>query len=220
MKKGIMRLPLESKKLLLVFLVAAMAVTVLLICVSCSDATGIEDAESDVPAELQLDSENNAAETPEETLQELNTEHVDGLTSEEAVESEVGNASQDYTQDRTSAQSSESSRPTQSTSNSNANTPASEPQKHWVENTECVWIVDSAEWNEQKAIYETRELSVCNVCGADITANPSPHTKAHMLAGEGGGYHSEVRQVQVGFETINHPKVGHWETKVVGGHWE
>lgn len=218
MKKGIMTLIVESKKLFMVFLVTSIAVTALLICASCSDATGIEDTESDVSAELQLNSVNNAAEAPEETLQELDVESVGDLTSEEAAESEVVNAPQSYAPEQASAQPSESSRPAQSASNSNANTPASEPQKHWVEDIERVWIVDSAAWSEQKPIYETRELSVCNVCGADITANPSPHTKAHMLAGEGGGYHSEVRQVQVGSETINHPEVGHWETKVVGGH--
>lgn len=58
------------------------------------------------------------------------------------------------------------------------------------------------------------------ICGADITGSTSAHNKAHMLAGEGSGYHNDVRQVQVGTETISHPEEGHWETKVVGGHWE
>lgn len=96
----------------------------------------------------------------------------------------------------------------------------SAPQRKWVEDTQNVWIVDRAAWTEQKPIYETRERSICNVCGTDITGNTSAHNKAHMMAGEGSGYHSDVQTVQVGTETINHPEQGHWETKVVGGHWE
>ena len=100
------------------------------------------------------------------------------------------------------------------------NQPAPQPQKHWVEDTERVWVVDRAAWSEQKPVFESRELCICNVCGADITANPTPHNKSHMLAGEGGGNHSEVKQIQVGSETTKHPDEGHWEAKVVGGHWE
>lgn len=98
--------------------------------------------------------------------------------------------------------------------------PSESPARRWVEDTERVWIVDRAAWTESKPIYETRERSICNICGADITGNTSAHNKAHMLAGEGSGYHNDVRQVQVGTETINHPEEGHWETNVVGGHWE
>lgn len=95
-----------------------------------------------------------------------------------------------------------------------------QPQKRWVEDTQKIWVVDKAAWTETKPIYETRERSICNICGSDITGNTTPHNKAHMLAGEGSGYHSEVVQVQVGTEAVSHPEEGHWETKVVGGHWK
>ncbi|WP_346687216.1 hypothetical protein [Enteroscipio rubneri] len=93
-------------------------------------------------------------------------------------------------------------------------------KKTWVEDTEKVWVVDKAAWTETIPVYENVERSICNVCGADITGSTSAHNKQHMLAGEGSGYHSEVRQVKVGEETIEHPEEGHWETLVVGGHWE
>ena len=93
------------------------------------------------------------------------------------------------------------------------------PQR-WVEDTEQVWVVDTPAWSEQIPIYSTVEVSICNVCGADITGNTAAHSKEHMLAGEGSGHHSEVRQNVAGYNTVDHPEVGHWETRVVGGHWE
>lgn len=98
--------------------------------------------------------------------------------------------------------------------------PTPEPAKKRVEDTERVWVEDRAAWTEQVPVYGTKEVSICNVCGADITGNASAHGKAHMLAGEGSGHHSEVRQEIIGYDTVSHPAEGHWETKVVGGHWE
>ena len=95
-----------------------------------------------------------------------------------------------------------------------------EPPKRWVEETEQVWVVDSPAWSESVPVYEAREISVCNVCGIEITGSVSAHAKEHMLAGEGSGHRSEVIQVLVGHETVEHPEEGHWETVVTGGHWE
>ncbi|WP_165249028.1 hypothetical protein [Adlercreutzia sp. ZJ141] len=95
-----------------------------------------------------------------------------------------------------------------------------QPQRKWVEDTEKVWVEDKAAWIEQVPIYGTKEVSICNVCGADVTGNTSTHGKAHMLAGEGSGHHSEVKQIVTGYNTVNHAAEGHWETKVIGGHWE
>ena len=89
-----------------------------------------------------------------------------------------------------------------------------------MEDTEQVWVVDKAAWTEQIPIYNTVEVSICNICGADITGNASAHGKAHMKAGEGSGHNSEVRREIVGYDTVSHKEEGHWETKVVGGHWE
>ena len=102
----------------------------------------------------------------------------------------------------------------------NDGTSDSSPSKRWVEDTEQVWVVDKAAWTEQIPIYNTVEVSICNICGADITGNASAHGKAHMKAGEGSGHHSEVRREIVGYDTVSHKEEGHWETKVVGGHWE
>lgn len=110
-----------------------------------------------------------------------------------------------------------------STSASSQSTPPSSqsaPQRKWVEETQQVWVEDRAAWTESVPVYGTKEVSICNVCGADITGNTSAHGKAHMMAGEGSGHHSEVRQVVTGHNTVSHPAEGHYETRVTGGHWE
>lgn len=113
-----------------------------------------------------------------------------------------------------------------STASSSASSPStssssqSSPQRKWVEETQQVWVEDRAAWTESVPVYGTKEVSICNVCGADITGNTSAHGKAHMMAGEGSGHHSEVRQVVTGHNTVSHPAEGHYETRVTGGHWE
>jgi hypothetical protein len=117
---------------------------------------------------------------------------------------------------------SSSSRPeAKSESKPNTSAPAqSASQKRWIEDTEQVWVVDKAAWTESAPVYSTVEVSICNICGQDVTGNTSAHAKAHMKAGEGSGHHSEVRREITGYSTVSHPEEGHWETKVLGGHWE
>ena len=80
--------------------------------------------------------------------------------------------------------------------------------------------MNSPEWDESTPIYGSTEVSICNVCGADVTGNAAAHGKQHMLAGEGSGHHSEVRETVVGYETVHHDATGHWERVESGGHWE
>ena len=90
----------------------------------------------------------------------------------------------------------------------------------WVVDYEDVWVEDSPEWDESVPVHGYTEVSICNICGADITGNTAAHGKQHMLAGEGSGHHSEVRDTVVGYETVHHGAEGHWERVESGGHWE
>lgn len=110
--------------------------------------------------------------------------------------------------------------PTSGRTTSSSDSAPAQPQKTWMEETERVWVVDKEAWTESVPIYGTIEISVCNICGTDITGNTSAHAKAHMKAGEGSGHHSEVRREITGYDTVSHAEEGHWETKAVGGHWE
>ena len=89
-----------------------------------------------------------------------------------------------------------------------------------MEETERVWVVDKDAWTESIPIYSAVEVSICNICGTDITGNTSAHAKEHMKAGEGSGHHSETRQKIIGYNTVNHSEEGHWETRVTEGHRE
>ena len=100
-------------------------------------------------------------------------------------------------------------------SNSNDSKPA-EHTHNWVAVTETRTVVDQPAYDEQAPITEMREFSICNVCGADITNNTTSHTKAHALAGEGGGYHSEWRETVIGYQTVHHDAVTHTETITTG----
>lgn len=90
----------------------------------------------------------------------------------------------------------------------------------WVVDYEDVWVEDSPAWDESVPIHDYTEVSICNICGAYITGNTAAHGKQHMLAGEGSGHHSEVRDAVVGYETVHHGAEGHWERVESGGHWE
>lgn len=94
------------------------------------------------------------------------------------------------------------------------------PSKTWVIDYTQIWVEDSPGWTEQVPVYGYEEHSICNVCNADITGTDIvAHAKAHMLAGEGGGHHTEMVQV-TGYETEYHEATGHYETVESGGHWE
>ena len=92
--------------------------------------------------------------------------------------------------------------------------------KRWVPDYKQVWVEDSAAWDERVPIYSDIEVSVCNVCGAEVTGNEAAHAKQHALAGEGGGHHNDYRSVITGYETVHHDATAHWETVEDGGHWE
>lgn len=96
----------------------------------------------------------------------------------------------------------------------------SSERRTWVTDYEDVWVEDSPAWDESVPVYGSVEVSICNICGADITGNTAAHGKQHMLAGEGSGHHSEAHEVVVGHDTVHHDATGHWERVESGGHWE
>lgn len=104
-------------------------------------------------------------------------------------------------------------------SGKNESAPAA-PSKKWVVDYTQVWIQDSEAWDESIPTYGYEEKSICNVCGADISGNEVAHGKAHMVAGEGSGHHTEIIQVITGSQTVHHEATGHYETAESGGHWE
>lgn len=88
--------------------------------------------------------------------------------------------------------------------------------KTWHEaeyKTEQVWVVDEEACTWQRPIYEEHDAAICNTCGAEITDCYGEHMKEHMQKGENGSYRCETVRTLVGYETVNEPEVGHYETK-------
>lgn len=204
--------------------VLAMALVIMLgLLASCSSGSAAEIGTRDAIEEIGesvLDRIDAPAASEELSEGAPEDEAVDGVEALAATDgnqpsSDAASGSAAATQERASGDTGASSK--QEGASSSA---SSTSQKKWVEETKQVWVEDRAAWTEQVPIYSTREVSICNVCGADITGNTSAHSKAHMLAGEGSGHHSEVRQTVTGYNTVNHPAEGHYETRVTGGHWE
>lgn len=163
-----------------------------------SAAPGVKGADEESPAEgLSQQSEPVTGSSGE-------------TTSQDAVSGVYGS----------SAQSGSPSGQTPPTAAPVASGGESPKQPVWVVDFEEVWVEDTPGWDESVPIYGYTEVSICNICGADITGNTAAHGKQHMLAGEGSGHHSEVREVITGYETVHHDATGHWERVESGGHWE
>ena len=94
--------------------------------------------------------------------------------------------------------------------------PSKPHEHHWVDNIVTIkhpeeghWekeLVKEA-WDEEVPIYEEQIRSVCNNCQEDITGFEDDHMYEHLSNGELAGWHDEVRNVQVGTETIHHDAV-------------
>ena len=74
-------------------------------------------------------------------------------------------------------------------------------------------VLVQAAYDEQVPVTEMKAHDICNVCGADITNNVTAHTKAHALAYEGGGWHTEWKEEVTGYQTVHHEAV--YETRYV-----
>lgn len=194
---------------------------------NCSTGSGSADSETQLPeitsealpstsesAPAEATASSNEIEKPQDGVHESKSESIatpSGITtSQDAVSGVSGAASQ-------TGSTYEETPPTSAPATSGGE---SQKQLVWMVDYEDVWVEDSPEWDESVPIHGYTEVSVCNICGADITGNTAAHGKQHMLAGEGSGHHSEVRETVTGYDTVHHDAVGHWERVESGGHWE
>lgn len=121
--------------------------------------------------------------------------------------------------------SSNNSSPSKPSNNSGSNSSNSKPAEHthnWVAQYKTVNVPEKghneqvlvqAAYDEQVPITEMKEHSICNQCGADITADPWGHNKQHALNYEAGGFHSVLIEVVTGYNTVHHDAV--YETRYV-----
>ena len=113
-----------------------------------------------------------------------------------------------------------------SSNKNNSSSSSSKPAEHthnWVAQYKTVNVPEKghneqvlvqAAYDEQVPVTEMKEHSICNQCGADITADPWGHLdQSAVNGGNCGGYHSEWRETVVGYKTVHHEAV--YETRYV-----
>ena len=119
-----------------------------------------------------------------------------------------------------SSGSSSQSKPSGGSGSSSSSKPAQKDPhegKTWYDaeyKTEKVWVVDEEGYTWQKPIYEKHTATICNICGAEITGNVQGHDEAvHLPNGDDFSYRVETVSNIVGYETVEVPEKGHYETK-------
>lgn len=119
--------------------------------------------------------------------------------------------------------SSSQSKPSSSSSSSSSKPAQKDPHegKTWHE-AEYEEVYHPAETKQEwvpyyidAPIYESHRASICNTCGEEITGHTSEHMFAHMDKGENGSYRIETVDEIVGYEQVEVPEKGHYETKVI-----
>lgn len=165
------------------------------------------------------------AKTEEEKKEEKKEETA---KTDSSNKSNTSDSKKDNTASTTNTSSnknnSSSSKPSNSSNSSNSNN--SKPAEHthnWVAQYKTVNVPEKghneqvlvqAAYDEQVPITEMKEHSICNQCGADITADPCGHLEQSAVnGGNCGGYHSEWRETVVGYNTVHHDAV--YETRYV-----
>lgn len=210
----------SQKRAVAIIAIALALIALALLAFSCASTVPAEDVEVNTHAgNYQVSNNSQEADITEDTDSTPVIETKDAA-DEETSPNHNAMPSDDDVQQASSRDSSTNHASRPSGSSSGAGTAEASAPKRWVEDTEQIWVVDRQAWSESVPVYSTTEVSICNICGSDITGDTAAHGKSHMKAGEGSGHHSEVRQSITGYNTVNHPEEGHWETRVVGGHWE
>lgn len=177
--------------------------------ISKEDAEKAEEDGEEVATEEGIQNEKTGKELKEE--QKTVSENKSSSTSSDQKSSTSSSSNSTTSGSQSSSTGSNSnSKPSSGSSESKPSKPSHthswQPQYTTVHHDavyEQKYVVDQAAWSEAR--------DICNVCGADITNNASAHTKAHALAGEGGGWHTEW---------INHPEQGHYENVQVSAAWD
>ena len=163
---------------------------------------------------------NGKTQSPTETEKSKSINNAD-----EGSSGNTGNSSSEKNNHSISSQSNSSS--SSGSNKSNTNDHSSKTYHEAVYNIvhhpaeyKNVYVVDQESYSYDEPVYDNREYTICHVCGAefDTTNGPSAffaHDDQHLLAGEGSGYHSVIREVQTGTKTVTVPEEGHYENQLV-----
>ena len=177
---------------------------------------------------IDVDKSSSQEEKKEETAKADSSNKSNSSESKKDNTASTGSSSNKNNSSSSSSKLSNSSNNSSSSkpsNNSGSNSSSSKPAEHkhdWVAQYKTVNVPEKghneqvlvqAAYDEQVPITEMKAHDICNVCGADITNNVTAHTKAHALAYEGGGWHTEWKEEVTGYQTVHHEAV--YETRYV-----
>ncbi len=175
-------------------------------------------------AKADSSNKSNTSESKKDnTASTTNTSSNKNNTSSSSKPSNSGsNNSNTSKPSNNSSNNSSSSKPSNNSGSSSNSSKPAEHTHNWVAQYKTVNVPEKghneqvlvqAAYDEQIPITEMKAHDICNVCGADITNNVTAHTKAHALAYEGGGWHTEWKEEVTGYQTVHHDAV--YETRYV-----
>ena len=174
--------------------------------------------------EQEVKQEEKKEETSKSNTSESKKDNTASTNSSSNKNNSSSNSSKPSS--KPSNSSSNNSSPSKPSNNSGSNSNSSKPAEHthnWVAQYKTVNVPEKghneqvlvqAAYDEQVPITEMKEHSICNQCGADITADPWGHLEQSAVnGGNCGGYHSKWRETVVGYKTVHHEAV--YETRYV-----
>lgn len=208
-------------------ILTAGAIALSMILTGCSStSTDTKDTKTtEVAKKKEVKQEEKREEKKEETAKADSSNKSNASESKKENTTATTNTSSNKNNSSTSSSkpsngSSNNSGSSKPSNNSGSSSSSSKPAEHthdWVAVTETRTVVDQAAYDEQVPITEMVAWEKCDNCGADITADPSGHNKAEMLAGTGKyGWHTEWKEVVTGYQTVHHDAVTHTETVTTG----
>lgn len=175
-------------------------------------------------AKADSSNKSNTSESKKDnTASTTNTSSNKNNTSSSSKPSNSGsNNSNTSKPSNNSSNNSSSSKPSNNSGSNSNNSKPAEHTHNWVAQYKTVNVPEKghneqvlvqAAYDEQVPITEMKEHSICNQCGADITADPWGHNEQHALNYEAGGFHSVFIEEVTGYNTVHHDAV--YETRYV-----
>ena len=184
------------------------------------DSAKTEDEKKD---EQEVKQEEKKEETSKTNTSESKKDNTASTSSSSNKNNSSSSSSKPSSKPSNSGNNSGSSKPSNNNGSSSNNSKPSEHKHEWVAQYKTVTVPEKghneqvlvqAAYDEQVPITEMKEHSICNQCGADITADPWGHLEqSYLNGGNCGGYHSEWREVVTGYKTVHHDAV--YETRYV-----
>lgn len=183
------------------------------------DSAKTEEKKKD---EQEVKQEEKKEETSKSNTSESKKDNTASTSSNSNKNNSSSNSSKPSSKPSNSGNNSGTSKPS---NNSGSNSNSSKPAEHthnWVAQYKTVNVPEKghneqvlvqAAYDEQVPVTEMKAHDICNICGADITNNVTAHSKAHALAHEGGGWHTEWKEEVTGYQTVHHDAV--YETRYV-----